>query len=147
MNKIAIIAASLVAILCATTASALTPAPASQPTTAAAASDSVATVVRIKSLKEKARILKEQISAADSKRNAHIDGVSAANLELINDRQDSICLDLRSQLVAVELELQELTPSITPQAAQQIATIVQQQQQPQQQQPQTQPGGAATKRD
>jgi hypothetical protein len=37
-------------------------------------------------------------------------GASAATLEALNDRQDSLCLALRSQLVDVELELGELKP-------------------------------------
>ena len=81
--------------------------------------DSIATAIRIKALQQKKQQLRTQIAEADKQRNRHIDGVSAVRLEQINDRQDSICLDLRSQLVTVELELNEITPDKVP------ATVVQ----------------------
>lgn len=90
--------------------------------------DSITNAVRIKSLQEKRQTLKAQIDSEDKKRNQRIEGVSAANLELINDKQDSVCLELRSQLVAVELELQEISPNQFPaQVVQQFSTLMQQQ--------------------
>ena len=44
----------------------------------------------------------------DSKRNAVYNGVSPETQERMNDRQDSLCLDLRSQLVDVQLEIKEV---------------------------------------
>lgn len=61
------------------------------------------------SLKEQRNQLRRQIATEDKKRNQVIEGVSAQQLEQINDRQDSICLDLRSQLVSVELQISELS--------------------------------------
>lgn len=72
--------------------------------------------IKIKSLKNRQAALKQQIAIEDNKRNAVIEGVSAETLEQRNARQDSICLELRSELVDVELELSELEGD--PQAAQ-----------------------------
>ena len=72
--------------------------------------------IKIKSLKNRQAALKQQIAIEDNKRNAVIEGVSAETLEQRNARQDSICLELRSELVDVELELAELEGD--PQAAQ-----------------------------
>lgn len=73
--------------------------------------DSLATAIRIKVLKDKQLQLKKQIVAEDRKRNQQIEGVSFASLGQMNERQDSICIDLRSRLVSVELELKEVTSS------------------------------------
>ncbi|MGN0036942.1 MAG: hypothetical protein ACI36X_06990 [Bacteroidaceae bacterium] len=91
--------------------------------------DSIATAIRIKSLQQQKQQLRTQIAEADKQRNRHIEGVSAARLEQINDRQDSICLDLRSQLVTVELELQEIQPNpVNAVVAQQYNAFMQQHQ-------------------
>lgn len=90
--------------------------------------DSIATAIRIHALKEKRIRLTQQIAAEDKKRNRVINSVSALNLEQLNDRQDSICLDLRSRLVNVDLEIQELTPIKVPaQVMQQHNTVIHQQ--------------------
>ena len=52
--------------------------------------------------------LQKQITVEDKKRNAVIEGVSPETLEKRNERQDSICLELRSELTDVEIELKEL---------------------------------------
>lgn len=74
-------------------------------------SDSIATAMRIKQLKLKENSLKNEIEREDSKRNAQIIGVTPETQEILNNQQDSICLELRSQLVTVELELKELEPN------------------------------------
>jgi hypothetical protein len=43
-----------------------------------------------------------------------LNGVSAEVLEEMNDRQDSVCLDLRSQLVDVQLEIWERSKGTLP---------------------------------
>lgn len=72
--------------------------------------DSVMNTVKVKLLTEKKINLKKQIAMEDVKRNKTIEGVTPEVQEALNDKQDSICLDLRSRLVAVELELKELLP-------------------------------------
>ena len=52
--------------------------------------------------------LKQRITAEDKKRNSQLTGVAPEQMELINLRQDSLCLELRSQLTTVELEIAEL---------------------------------------
>lgn len=75
--------------------------------------DSIMHTVRVKVLTEKRAELKKRIAVEDGKRNKIINGVTLEVQEEINDKQDSICLDLRSQLVTVELELKELLPEKT----------------------------------
>lgn len=70
--------------------------------------DSTVNAVKIKTLKERKAKLHKQIEVEDKKRNAKIEGVSIERLERINEKQDSICLQLRSELVDVDLELKEL---------------------------------------
>ena len=90
--------------------------------------DSIATAIRMQALKEQRAQLAKRIAAEDKKRNRIIEGVSAANLEQLNDRQDSICLALRSQLVDAELEIKELSPAKVPaQVIQQYNTALHQQ--------------------
>lgn len=76
--------------------------------------DSIMSTVRVKVLTEKRTELKKQIAIEDAKRNKIIDDVTPKVQEAMNDEQDSICLDLRSRLVAVELELKELLPDKIP---------------------------------
>ena len=91
-------------------------------------SDSVATAIRVKALREQQAQLKKQIAIEDKKRNQRIEGVSAANQELMNDRQDSICIDLRSQLTRTELEIKEIQPNKVPaQVSQQYSTLIRKQ--------------------
>lgn len=91
-------------------------------------SDSVATAIRVKALREQQAQLKKQIAIEDKKRNQRIEGISAANQELMNDRQDSICIDLRSQLIRTELELKEIRPNKVPaQVSQQYSSLIRKQ--------------------
>lgn len=71
--------------------------------------DNLAGNSKYNALNEQRNQLQEQIATEDKKRNQVIEGVSAQQLEQINDRQDSICLELRSQLVSVELQISELS--------------------------------------
>lgn len=80
-------------------------------------SDSIMAAIQLRSLQQQRQQLQAQIKTEDAKRNSRVDGVSAQAQEAINDRQDSICLNLRSQLVDVELRLQELQPAETATAA------------------------------
>ena len=78
--------------------------------------DSIFTALKVRELKIKKQSLQQRIAAEDKKRNQVIEGVTPETQEMFNDRQDSICLDLRSQLVAVELEMEEVKPTkVTPQ--------------------------------
>ena len=73
--------------------------------------DSITTALKIRELKIRKQSLQQRIATEDKKRNQVIDGVTPETQEMLNDRQDSICLDLRSQLVAVELEMEEVKPT------------------------------------
>lgn len=75
--------------------------------------DSITTVLKIKELKVREHNLKNKIAVEDAKRNQHLEGVTPETQERLNNKQDSICLDLRSQLVEVELEMKELIPNKT----------------------------------
>lgn len=76
--------------------------------------DTVKVQVKIKELKQTEVTLKKRIEIEDKKRNQNIEGVSEISMNDINERQDSICLDLRSQLVDVQLQVKELELSIKP---------------------------------
>lgn len=76
--------------------------------------DTVKVQVKIKELKQTEVTLKKRIEIEDKKRNQNIEGVSEIRMNDINERQDSICLDLRSQLVDVQLQVKELELSIKP---------------------------------
>lgn len=82
--------------------------------TAATANDSITTAIRLNALNTQRKALQDSIKVADAARNATINGVSPETMEQINDRQDSLCLDLRSRLVAIELEIEEITPDRVP---------------------------------
>lgn len=69
--------------------------------------------IKVKELNLRKENLQKQIRIEDRKRNLVVNGVTAETQEMLNDRQDSICLELRSQLVSVELELRELVPDKT----------------------------------
>lgn len=75
--------------------------------------DSTMLALKIKDLNVRKASLQKQIETEDKKRNRVIEGVDPESMELINDRQDSICLALRSQLTDVQLELNELVPDKT----------------------------------
>lgn len=90
-----------------------------------ARNDSTARAVRLKTLHEKRNRLQKEIKAEDAKRNRQMSGVAPETLEKMNDRQDSICLALRSELTDVVLEIRELTPALSSQALmQQYQNIV-----------------------
>lgn len=69
--------------------------------------ESIIAAIKVKELTLRKEVLEKQIASEDSKRNQTIAGVSLQTQELLNDRQDSVCLALRSQLVSLELELKE----------------------------------------
>lgn len=69
--------------------------------------------IKIKELNLRKANLQKQIIIEDQKRNQTLSGVTAETQEMLNNKQDSICLELRSQLVSVELELKELVPDQT----------------------------------
>lgn len=72
--------------------------------------DSTLIALRLNELKTRKADIQKQIETEDRKRNQTIEGVSAETMEQMNLAQDSICLELRSQLVEVELEIAEITP-------------------------------------
>lgn len=74
----------------------------------AAQNDSTVTAIKIKNLNKRKASLQKQIAAEDKKRNTVVEGATHETMERRRDRQDSICLQLRSDLVEVELELKEL---------------------------------------
>jgi hypothetical protein len=76
--------------------------------------DSAANAACIKALQTKRDSLSAIIKKEDAKRNTQLNGVSAEVLEEMNDRQDSVCLDLRSQLVDVQLEIWERSKGTLP---------------------------------
>lgn len=75
--------------------------------------DSTLIALKIKELNTRKEALAKQIKAEDAKRYRVVQGVSPETQERIDDKQDSICLALRSQLVAVNIELKELVPDRT----------------------------------
>lgn len=77
-----------------------------------ASNDSVAIAIKLKGLQTKREKLQNEIKVQDAKRSRQIIGVSPETLEEMNDRQDSICLALRSELVDVALEIKELTTEV-----------------------------------
>lgn len=93
--------------------------------TATSKGNPVVESVRLKSLQAKRDSLQQAIRVEDAKRNAQINGVTPERQEELNNRQDSICLDLRSQLVEVTLEIKEMAPDVaTPQFMQQYNQLL-----------------------
>ena len=78
--------------------------------------DTVKVQIKIKELKQTEATLKKHIETEDKKRNRNIEGVSEISMNEMNQRQDSVCLDLRSKLVDVQLQVRELELSIKPDA-------------------------------
>lgn len=70
--------------------------------------DDRARAMKIKELEGRKAKVEAQIKEEDKKRNQVISDVSPARLEQINDEQDKKCLQLRSELVDINLELEEL---------------------------------------
>lgn len=85
--------------------------------------------IKVKELNARKVDLQKQIKIEDQKRNQTFNGVTAETQEMLNDKQDSICLELRSQLVSVELELKELVPDETASVIANQLNILQNQQQ------------------
>ena len=86
--------------------------------------DSLVTAVRLSTLQTKKSEIEKQIATEDAKRNKTVEGASAEALEAANIRQDSICLALRSSLVDVELEIEEVAPNkVNAKLVQQYNTI------------------------
>ena len=71
--------------------------------------DTIRTRARITELTFQCKQLKQRIASEDKLRNSQLPDVAPEQMEIINLRQDSICLELRSQLAEVELELAELS--------------------------------------
>ena len=74
--------------------------------------DTLRTRARIAELTVQRNQLKQRIATEDKKRNIQIADVAPEKMEIINLRQDSLCLTLRSQMTEVELEIKELTTAI-----------------------------------
>ena len=77
------------------------------------AKDPTSASIKIEELKREKNMLENQIVTEDAKRNQSIAGVAPQTLERLNDKQDSLCLEIRSRLLSVELELSELEPDKT----------------------------------
>ncbi len=83
-----------------------------------------ATQVRMKNLQARKNALQQRIDTEDRKRDQWLEGVSREKMEQLNKQQDSLCLQLRSDLTDIELEMAELkkaarlTPEETLQQAQ-----------------------------
>lgn len=75
--------------------------------------DSTVNALKIKNLNIRKADLQNQIKIEDKKRNRTIEGVEPETMEAINDKQDSICLALRSELTDIQLEINELRPQKT----------------------------------
>lgn len=72
------------------------------------ATDSVAHLKSLKSLEAKEQSLQKKLDAEIQKRNATYSGASAEVMEELNDRQDSVCLALKSQIVDVQLQIRDI---------------------------------------
>lgn len=90
-----------------------------------AKNDSIATALRLNTLQSKKESLQKEIKVQDAKRNKQISGVTAETLEDMNNKQDSICLALRSELVDVILKIKEISPSVaSPQLINQFNNLI-----------------------
>ena len=76
--------------------------------------DTLRTQTRLADLTLQRNQLRQHITVEDKNRNRQLPGVAPEQMELINLRQDSLCLELRSRLTEVELELAELTATSLP---------------------------------
>ncbi len=89
--------------------------------------DQITNAVKLKELTLKKEKLEAQITEEDKKRNKQVNGVSYDVQEQMNDQQDFVCLELRSKLVSIEMEIKELQPdNISPAVANQYNKLVQQ---------------------
>ena len=71
-------------------------------------SDSTVMVIKLKTLNTRKAEIEKLIKTEDGKRDRTVAGVTAETSERINIAQDSICLELRSELVSVNLEIGEI---------------------------------------
>ncbi len=85
---------------------------AEEPVTDKSYNDSSTNSLKLNKLKKEKEQIMNQIKIEDTKRNKQVAGVNEETLETINDRQDSICLALRSRLVDINLEIKALTPAV-----------------------------------
>ena len=93
--------------------------------TAPAHNDSIATSLKLNGLQARRDKLQNEIKAEDAKRNRQMAGVAPETLEEMNDRQDSLCLALRSELVDVTLEIREISPEVaSPALLQQFNNLI-----------------------
>lgn len=65
--------------------------------------------VRLRALQQKEQVLNTRLGTARAYLGTSVEGASARTLEQYNIRQDSICLDLRSQITDVQLQITEIT--------------------------------------
>ena len=63
---------------------------------------------QIKTLEAKEQILQKKLDAEMQKRNATFSETRADVIEDLNDRQDSVCLDLKSQIVDIQLQIRDI---------------------------------------
>lgn len=63
---------------------------------------------RLQGLYKRQQELNSQIESAKSTLGTKVEGATARALEQFNNRQDSICLDLKSQLIDVGLQIDEI---------------------------------------
>ncbi len=70
--------------------------------------------IKLEELTRKRAALVRQIEIEDAKRGREIADSTYLYVEMINDKQDSLCLELRSQLVTIDLEIEEIRPQRTP---------------------------------
>ncbi|MCH5311614.1 MAG: hypothetical protein J1E57_06625 [Prevotella sp.] len=75
--------------------------------------DSITTAIRLNGLQTRKEKLQKEIKLQDEKRNSQITGVSPETIEEMNNRQDSICLALRSELVDVILEIKKISQDVS----------------------------------
>jgi Na+-translocating ferredoxin:NAD+ oxidoreductase RnfG subunit len=78
--------------------------------TATTVNDTITNAIKVSQLIQRKAKIRQLLKVEDSKRNQTYNGVAPETQESLNDRQDSICLELRSQMVEVELELKEVNP-------------------------------------
>lgn len=85
---------------------------AGEPDTNKSLNDSSTNSLKLNKLKKEKEQIVNQIKIEDAKRNRQVAGVNEETLEIMNDRQDSICLALRSRLVDINIEIKALTPAV-----------------------------------
>lgn len=71
-------------------------------------SDESAIAIKLKQLKDRMISLQKELDEEMPKRDIRVNGATPQALEEMNDRQDSVCLALKSRLVVVQLEIEEL---------------------------------------